>query len=83
MRLLLVLLETSSFKEFEEKIGKSNIKHFYIGSEIQKDEACEVSSKIWLDSLSDDEFDNVDSMSSLKECLSLLSMATKGFSCRL
>ena len=41
MRLLPMLLETSSFKEFEEKVGKSNIENFDVDSEIQNDEACD------------------------------------------
>ena len=83
MRLLPMLLETNSFKEFEEKVGKSNIANFEFDSEIQNDEACEVASEMWLELLNDDEVDNVDSTLSFNEYLSLLSTAAKGFSCRL
>ena len=50
---------------------------------MQSDEACQVAPEIWLDLLNSNEVDNVDSMLSFRECLSLLSTAAKGFSCRL
>ena len=82
MRLLPMLLETSSFKEFEEKVGKSNIENFDVNLKIQNDKGCQVASEIYLDLLNNKEFDNVDSTSSFKEYLSLLSTTTKDFSCR-
>ena len=77
MRLLPVLLNTNSFKEFEEKVGKSNIATFDVDSETFCDEACEVASDIWLDLLNSNKDNNEDSMLSFKEHLSLLSIAAK------
>ena len=61
MRLLPMLLEKISFKEFEEKVGKSNVANFDVDLETQNDEACQVASEIWLDLLNDNEVDNADS----------------------
>ena len=58
MRLLPVLLETASFKEFEEKVGKINIANFDVDSKMKSDKACEVASDVLLDLLNSNHGNN-------------------------
>ena len=83
MRSLPVLLNTNSFKEFKEKVGKSNIATFDVDAETFCDETHGVTSDIWLDLLNNNQDNNEDLTLSFKEHLSLLSIAKKEFSYRL
>ena len=79
----LFFLRLTPSKHLKKKLAKVTFANFDVDSKMQSDEARTVASEIWLGLLSSNRGNNEESMSSLKEYLSLLLISAKGVSCRL